>query len=164
IRPIIELLTVIQVITVLSWVFNYVYILTAGGPGYASSVMELYIWRSFSNGSNGAAASVAVMLLGMAGGPVGGPPFVRGPGAGGTGARLTARAVHRFLGVVSRPVFPIRICLSVLYPLWFIVSTALKSNAAYQPDPTGFPSHPTLDSLRTIVVDQPLPRWMWNSL
>ena len=66
IRPIMELLTVIQVITVLSWVFNYVYVLTSGGPGYASSVMELYIWRSFSNGANGTAASVAVMLLGMA--------------------------------------------------------------------------------------------------
>ena len=66
IRPIIELLTVIQVITVLSWVFNYVYILTSGGPGYSSSVMELYIWRSFSTGANGTAASVAVMLLGMA--------------------------------------------------------------------------------------------------
>jgi ABC-type sugar transport system permease subunit len=66
IRPIIELLTVIQVITVLSWVFNYVYVLTTGGPGYASSVMELYIWRSFSNGSNGTAAAVAVMLFGMA--------------------------------------------------------------------------------------------------
>ena len=66
IRPIIELLSVIQVITVLAWVFNYVYVLTSGGPGYASSVMELYIWRSFSNGSNGTAASVAVMLLGMA--------------------------------------------------------------------------------------------------
>jgi ABC-type sugar transport system permease subunit len=66
IRPIIELLTVIQVITVLSWVFNYVYVLTSGGPGYASSVMELYIWSSFSNGANGTAACVAVMLLGMA--------------------------------------------------------------------------------------------------
>jgi ABC-type sugar transport system permease subunit len=66
IRPIIELLTVIQIITVLSWVFNYVYVLTSGGPGYASSVMELYIWKSFSNGANGTAASVAVMLLGMA--------------------------------------------------------------------------------------------------
>ncbi len=66
IRPIIELLSVIQVITVLAWVFNYVYVLTSGGPGYASSVMELYIWRSFSNGANGTAASVAVMLLGMA--------------------------------------------------------------------------------------------------
>jgi ABC-type sugar transport system permease subunit len=66
IKPIIELLAVIQVITVISWVFNYVYVLTAGGPGFSSSVMEFYIWRSFSNGSDGSAASVAVMLLGMA--------------------------------------------------------------------------------------------------
>jgi len=77
IRPIIVLLTVIQVITVISWVFNYVYVLTSGGPGYASSVMELYIWRSFSNGSNGTAASVAVMLLGMASVLIGLSLFVR---------------------------------------------------------------------------------------
>jgi raffinose/stachyose/melibiose transport system permease protein len=55
------------------------------------------------------------------------------------------------------------ICLAALYPLWFIVSTALKTNAAYQLDPTGFPSHPSFGALRSIVADQPLPRWMWNS-
>jgi ABC-type sugar transport system permease subunit len=77
IRPIVELLAVIQVITVLSWVFNYVYVLTSGGPGYASSVMELYIWRSFSTGANGTAASVAVMLLGMASVLIGLSLFVR---------------------------------------------------------------------------------------
>ena len=81
IRPIIELLTVIQVITVLSWVFNYVYVLTSGGPGYSSSVMELYIWRSFSNGSNGTAAAVAVMLFGMASVLIGLSLWVRGKAA-----------------------------------------------------------------------------------
>jgi len=70
---------------------------------------------------------------------------------GATGGRL---AQHTFLVVI---------CLAALYPLWFIVSTAIKSNAAYQLDPTGFPSHPTLGALRSIVTDQPLPRWMWNS-
>jgi len=55
-------LLAVEGITLLSWVFNYVYVLTSGGPGYASSVMELYIWRSFSNGADGTAASVAVML------------------------------------------------------------------------------------------------------
>ena len=64
---------------------------------------------------------------------------------------------------MARHAFLIIICLAALYPLWFIVSTALKSNAAYQLDPTGFPTHPTLDSLRSMVVDEPLPRWMWNS-
>ena len=69
----------------------------------------------------------------------------------------------RIVGVVARHAFLIIICISALYPLWFIVSTALKSNAAYQLDPTGFPTHPTFSSLRSIVEDQPLPRWMWNS-
>jgi ABC-type glycerol-3-phosphate transport system permease component len=69
----------------------------------------------------------------------------------------------RLVGIVSRHGFLIVMCLAALYPLWFIVSTALKSNAAYQLDPTGFPSHPTFDSLRTIVSDQPMGRWMWNS-
>ena len=74
----------------------------------------------------------------------------------GTGGRL--------VGLLARHAFLVIICLAALYPLWFIVSTALKSNVAYQLDPTGFPIHPTLASLRAIVVDQPLPRWMWNSL
>ena len=68
------------------------------------------------------------------------------------------------VGLVARHAFLIVICLAALYPLWFIVTTALKTNADYQLDPTGFPAHPTLDSLRTMVSDEPLPRWMWNSL
>ena len=76
---------------------------------------------------------------------------------------MRAGAGGRLVGLVGRHAFLIVICLAALYPLWFIVSTALKSNADYQLDPTGFPSHPTLDSLRTMVSDEPLPRWMWNS-
>jgi raffinose/stachyose/melibiose transport system permease protein len=70
----------------------------------------------------------------------------------------------RVVGIAARHVFLWLVCLSALYPLYFIVATALKSNTAYQLDPTGFPSHPTFSSLRDIVVDNPLPRWMWNSL
>ncbi len=75
--------------------------------------------------------------------------------------RTTARG--RLLGVLSRHTFLVIICLAALYPLYFICSTALKSNAAYQLDPTGFSSHPTLGALRSILFHQPLPRWMWNS-
>ena len=74
---------------------------------------------------------------------------------GATGGRL--------VGVVARHAFLLIVCLAALYPLWFIVSTALKTNAAYQLDPTGFPTHPSFGSLRSIVADQPVPRWMWNS-
>jgi raffinose/stachyose/melibiose transport system permease protein len=71
--------------------------------------------------------------------------------------------VGRMLGVVVRHAFLAIVCLAALYPLWFIVTTALKTNTAYQLDPTGFPTHPSLGALRSILVDQPLPRWLWNS-
>ena len=75
--------------------------------------------------------------------------------------RATRRG--RVVGLLAKHAFLVIVCLAALYPLWFIVSTALKSNAAYQLNPTGFPTHPSLGALRSIVVDQPLPRWMLNS-
>jgi raffinose/stachyose/melibiose transport system permease protein len=69
----------------------------------------------------------------------------------------------RLVGVVVRHAFLAIVSLVALYPLWFIVTTALKTNTAYQLDPTGFPTHPSFGELRAIVQDQPLPRWMWNS-
>jgi raffinose/stachyose/melibiose transport system permease protein len=71
--------------------------------------------------------------------------------------------VGSVVGLMARHAFLVIVCLAALYPLWFIVSTALKTNAAYQADPTGLPTHPTLGELRSIAADQPLPRWMWNS-
>ena len=76
---------------------------------------------------------------------------------------MRAGAGGRVVGLMARHALLIVVCLAALYPLWFIVSTALKTNADYQADPTGLPTHPTLGSLRSIVADQPLPRWMWNS-
>ena len=76
---------------------------------------------------------------------------------------MRTTAGGRIVGVLSRHAFLIVICLAALYPLYFIGATALRSNAAYQLNPTGFPSHPTLSSLRSMIFHQPLPRWMWNS-
>jgi raffinose/stachyose/melibiose transport system permease protein len=69
----------------------------------------------------------------------------------------------RTLGVLVRHAFLAIISLAALYPLYFIVTTAIKTNTSYQLDPTGFPTHPSFSALRSILVDQPLPRWMWNS-
>ena len=64
IRTAIEFFVVTEAITVLSWVFAYVYVLTLGGPGNASSVMEFYIWKNgFAQGSVGLANSAAVIVL-----------------------------------------------------------------------------------------------------
>jgi ABC-type sugar transport system permease subunit len=63
-RTTIEFFVVTEAITVLSWVFTYVYVLTGGGPANASSVMEFYIWRNgFAQGSVGLANAAAVVVL-----------------------------------------------------------------------------------------------------
>ena len=77
--------------------------------------------------------------------------------------RVRPRKTARLVGSLGRHGFLIIICLAALYPLWFMVSTALRPNAEYQLDPTGLPTHPTLGSLRAMLLDEPLPRWMWNS-
>lgn len=57
-----------EAITVLSWVFTYVYVVTNGGPGNASSVTEFYIWKNgFAQGSVGLANVAAVVVLALAG-------------------------------------------------------------------------------------------------
>jgi ABC-type sugar transport system permease subunit len=55
---------VVEFITMLSWVFAYVYTMTGGGPGGASNVMEFYIWKhAFSFHSPGIASALAMILL-----------------------------------------------------------------------------------------------------
>ena len=63
-RSVIGFFVVIELITMLSWVFAYVYSMTGGGPGFASSVLELYIWKNaFAYRAIGIASAVAVLLL-----------------------------------------------------------------------------------------------------
>ncbi len=63
-RTVIGFFIVIELITMLSWVFAYVYSMTGGGPAFASSVLELYIWKNaFAYRAVGIASAVAVLLL-----------------------------------------------------------------------------------------------------
>ncbi|HEX7555431.1 MAG TPA: sugar ABC transporter permease [Leptolinea sp.] len=61
---VLEFFVVVELITMLSWVFAYVYTMTGGGPGFASTVMEFYIWKhAFAFRSPGIASALAVILL-----------------------------------------------------------------------------------------------------
>jgi len=61
---VIEFFVVVELITMLSWVFAYVYTMTGGGPDFASTVMEFYIWKhAFAFRSPGIASALAVVLL-----------------------------------------------------------------------------------------------------
>jgi ABC-type sugar transport system permease subunit len=63
-RSVVEFYTVISVITMLAWVFSYVYAITRGGPGNATVVLELYMWNfAFRNALPGIASAVAVVLF-----------------------------------------------------------------------------------------------------
>jgi ABC-type sugar transport system permease subunit len=55
---------VVAAITMLAWVFAYVYTLTSGGPGTSTTVLELYIYnQGLVNSLPGIASAVAVLLL-----------------------------------------------------------------------------------------------------
>jgi ABC-type sugar transport system permease subunit len=61
----IEFYCVIAAITMVAWVFGYVYTLTQGGPGDATQVLELYIYnQGLRNSLPGMAAAVAALLMG----------------------------------------------------------------------------------------------------
>jgi len=61
---VIEFLIIVELITMLSWVFAYVFTMTGGGPGFASTVLEFYIWKhAFAFRSPGIASALAVVLL-----------------------------------------------------------------------------------------------------
>jgi len=63
----VQFFVVIEIITVLSWVFTYVYVLTRGGPASSSSVLELYIWNNgFAQGNIGLASAASVVVLTIA--------------------------------------------------------------------------------------------------
>ena len=63
-QSVIQFFVVVELITMLSWVFAYVYTMTGGGPGFASTVMEFYIWKhAFAFNSPGIASALAVLLL-----------------------------------------------------------------------------------------------------
>jgi ABC-type sugar transport system permease subunit len=63
-KSVTEFFAVISVITMLAWVFPFVYVMTRGGPGNATTVMELYIYNfAFRNALPGIASAVAVILF-----------------------------------------------------------------------------------------------------
>ncbi len=63
-KSVLEFYTVVSVITMLAWVFSYIYTITRGGPGNATQIMELYVYNfAFRNQLPGIASAVAVLLF-----------------------------------------------------------------------------------------------------
>ena len=63
-RAVISFFFVLSMINMLSWLFNYVYVLTKGGPINSTYVLDFYIYQLGAKFMNyGAASALAVMLL-----------------------------------------------------------------------------------------------------
>ena len=61
---VIEFYVFIMIVTMLSWVFNYVYVMTLGGPARSTYVVELYIFlEAFKMNRMGVAAAVSIVLF-----------------------------------------------------------------------------------------------------
>ncbi len=63
---VIEFYIFIMIVTMLSWVFNYVYVMTLGGPARSTYVVELYIFlEAFKMNRMGVASAVSIVLLAL---------------------------------------------------------------------------------------------------
>lgn len=63
-RPVIDFFAILTLINLLAWVFNYVYILTYGGPGRATYVLDLYIYnKAFKQSLMGFAAAASEIIF-----------------------------------------------------------------------------------------------------
>jgi ABC-type sugar transport system permease subunit len=66
--PAIAFYAIVELINMLSWVFAYVYVMTAGGPQNSTVVTEYYIFQQvFQNNVIGIGAAAGVVLLGVVG-------------------------------------------------------------------------------------------------
>lgn len=65
-RGIIEIYVVLQIIGFLNHLFTYIYVMTGGGPGYKTTIIEYYIFQqAFRELRLGYASALSVILFGI---------------------------------------------------------------------------------------------------
>lgn len=74
-------------------------------------------------------------------------------------SRLRARVVS-----VSRQVVLIAFTIAALFPIYFMVVSALKTNSQFATNELGVPAHPTFNTLHEAFAGGSLARWLLNSV
>ena len=142
--PAIVFFAIVETITMLSWVFAYIYVMTAGGPGNSTVVSEYYIYQQiFLNTDIGIGAAAAVSLLG-----VGGALIVPGSGLGASRWRPASRPptpAGRAGARCGRPRWRSTSCCCAvvglaLLPIYFMVVNAFKTDDEYLDEPVRDPA------------------------
>ena len=72
--------------------------------------------------------------------------------------------MKRFAISLIQQILLITLSLVSLYPLWFVVQTALKTPQAYALNPSGLPQAPTLANFFSLFHVMPFGRWTLNSV
>jgi ABC-type sugar transport system permease subunit len=63
-RRFVDLALVITIVAALSQIFALIYVMTSGGPGYATTTLEFFLYQeAFADGSFGISAALGVILL-----------------------------------------------------------------------------------------------------
>jgi ABC-type glycerol-3-phosphate transport system permease component len=65
---------------------------------------------------------------------------------------------------IARQIVLIVMSIISLYPVWFMLSTALKTPKYYALNPSGLPYHLTFSNFTSVLTNWPLLLWMRNSL
>jgi multiple sugar transport system permease protein len=66
IKPVIQFNVVLNIIYAFTSLFNYIFVMTKGGPGYESTVIEYLLYqKAFQSNEMGAACALAVIMFGM---------------------------------------------------------------------------------------------------
>jgi ABC-type sugar transport system permease subunit len=64
---VIEFYVLINLISLLSWMFNYIYVMTRGGPGTSTYVLDFFVYQNaFRFSQPGIAAALSLLLLAVA--------------------------------------------------------------------------------------------------
>ena len=151
---------VVEAITMVSWVFNYVYVMTngQGGPGDATQVTELYIYQTaFQYQSPEIASAAAVTLFAATLRPH--RDVLPRPAP----IRDRARMSRRVVGTVSKHGLLVLATLMALFPVYVMISAAFKTQSSFLTHPWAPVSDPTLAGFRTALGDQ-FPRWLGNTV
>jgi len=64
-KTVIQFYLILLIITMFSWIFNYIYVMTNGGPGTSTNVVEFYIYKRafFYNVMNSANAASVILFI-----------------------------------------------------------------------------------------------------
>lgn len=63
-RRFVNLAMVITIVAALTQIFALIYVMTSGGPGYATTTLEFFLYQeAFNNGSFGISAALGIILL-----------------------------------------------------------------------------------------------------